>query len=141
MGGMGRQFDGGYTEYTCVPATQVQLIETKLDWATLDAIPEINSHGVVIQSARSRVVAATKAPWFFATATAANPTDVVPLRIRKRSPFCVSRTGKGCCAQLAYTKSFPPRIRIFEKDNDGKLRIACYSFSPTRDSNCRADSC
>jgi hypothetical protein len=45
MGGMGRQFDGGYTEYTCVPATQVQLIETKLDWATLDAIPEINSHG------------------------------------------------------------------------------------------------
>jgi NADPH:quinone reductase-like Zn-dependent oxidoreductase len=41
MGGMGRQFDGGYAEYTCVPATQVQLIETKLDWATLGAIPEM----------------------------------------------------------------------------------------------------
>ncbi len=25
MGGMGRQFDGGYAEYTCVPATQVQV--------------------------------------------------------------------------------------------------------------------
>lgn len=24
MGGMGRQFDGGYAEYTCVPAGQVQ---------------------------------------------------------------------------------------------------------------------
>src|SRR5216683_4137253 len=23
MGGMGRQFDGGYAEYTCVPASQV----------------------------------------------------------------------------------------------------------------------
>jgi NADPH:quinone reductase-like Zn-dependent oxidoreductase len=23
IGGMGRQFDGGYAEYTCVPATQV----------------------------------------------------------------------------------------------------------------------
>ena len=25
MGGMGRQFDGGYAEYTCVPVTQVQV--------------------------------------------------------------------------------------------------------------------
>jgi NADPH:quinone reductase-like Zn-dependent oxidoreductase len=41
MGGMGRQFDGGYAEYTCVPATQVQLIETRLDWAVLGAIPEM----------------------------------------------------------------------------------------------------
>jgi NADPH:quinone reductase-like Zn-dependent oxidoreductase len=41
MGGMGRQFDGGYAEYTCVPATQVQVIETKIDWVTLGAIPEI----------------------------------------------------------------------------------------------------
>lgn len=26
MGGMGRQFDGSYAEYTCVPAVQVQAI-------------------------------------------------------------------------------------------------------------------
>src|SRR5216684_6416088 len=30
MGGMGREFDGGYAEYTCVPATQVQVIKTDL---------------------------------------------------------------------------------------------------------------
>jgi NADPH:quinone reductase-like Zn-dependent oxidoreductase len=41
MGGMGRQFDGGYAEFTCVPATQVQVIESKLDWPTLGAIPEM----------------------------------------------------------------------------------------------------
>ncbi len=41
MGGMGRQFDGGYAEYTCVPATQVQVVKTELDWRTLGAIPEM----------------------------------------------------------------------------------------------------
>jgi len=41
MGGLGRQFDGGYAEYTCVPARQVQLIKTELPWETLGAIPEM----------------------------------------------------------------------------------------------------
>ena len=41
MGGMGRQFDGGYAEYTCVPATQVQAITTELPWDTLGALPEM----------------------------------------------------------------------------------------------------
>jgi NADPH:quinone reductase-like Zn-dependent oxidoreductase len=41
MGGMGRQFDGGYAEYTCVPAAQVQTVKTKLDWEKLGAIPEM----------------------------------------------------------------------------------------------------
>jgi NADPH:quinone reductase-like Zn-dependent oxidoreductase len=41
MGGMGRQFDGGYAEYTCVPARQVQVIKTGLPWETLGAIPEM----------------------------------------------------------------------------------------------------
>jgi NADPH:quinone reductase-like Zn-dependent oxidoreductase len=41
MGGLGRQFDGGYAEYTCVPAGQVQLIRTSLNWTTLGAMPEM----------------------------------------------------------------------------------------------------
>jgi NADPH:quinone reductase-like Zn-dependent oxidoreductase len=41
MGGMGRNFDGGYAEYTCVPVTQVQVIKTSLPWETLGAIPEM----------------------------------------------------------------------------------------------------
>ena len=41
MGGMGRQFDGGYAEYTCVPAVQVQAISTTLEWQTLGALPEM----------------------------------------------------------------------------------------------------
>jgi NADPH:quinone reductase-like Zn-dependent oxidoreductase len=41
MGGMGRDFNGGYAEYTCVPAAQVQTIQTKLPWETLGAMPEM----------------------------------------------------------------------------------------------------
>ncbi len=41
MGGMGRQFDGGYAEFTCVPAGQVHRLETSLDWQTLGALPEM----------------------------------------------------------------------------------------------------
>jgi NADPH:quinone reductase-like Zn-dependent oxidoreductase len=41
MGGMGRAFDGSYAEYTCVPVGQVQTVNTKLNWETLGALPEM----------------------------------------------------------------------------------------------------
>ncbi|MCT7364387.1 NADPH:quinone reductase [Mycolicibacterium llatzerense] len=41
MGGMGRTYDGGYAEYTCVPVSQVIPFTSTLDWATLGAIPEM----------------------------------------------------------------------------------------------------
>ncbi|MDI3337592.1 zinc-binding alcohol dehydrogenase family protein [Defluviimonas aestuarii] len=41
MGGMGRAFDGGYAEYTMVPASQVQKIDVDLGWDVLGAAPEM----------------------------------------------------------------------------------------------------
>ena len=41
MGGMGRQFDGSYAEYTCVPVTQVQTLKAGLSWDVLGALPEM----------------------------------------------------------------------------------------------------
>jgi NADPH:quinone reductase-like Zn-dependent oxidoreductase len=41
MGGMGRDYDGGYAEYTMVPASQVQAFRTALPWETLGALPEM----------------------------------------------------------------------------------------------------
>jgi NADPH:quinone reductase-like Zn-dependent oxidoreductase len=38
---MGRVFDGGYADYTCVPAAQVIPFRSDLDWATLGAVPEM----------------------------------------------------------------------------------------------------
>ena len=54
MGGMGRSFDGGYAEYTCVPAMRVQVIKTGLPWETLGAIPEMlqTAWGSVFKSLR-----------------------------------------------------------------------------------------
>jgi NADPH:quinone reductase-like Zn-dependent oxidoreductase len=47
MGGMGRTFDGGYAEYTCVPVRQTVPSTSEIDWATLGAVPEMlqTSHG------------------------------------------------------------------------------------------------
>lgn len=41
VGGMGRTFDGGYAEYTVVPAAQVVPFSSSLDWATIGAVPEM----------------------------------------------------------------------------------------------------
>jgi NADPH:quinone reductase-like Zn-dependent oxidoreductase len=54
MGGMGRDFDGGYAEFTCVPASQVQVLKTSLPWETLGATPEMlqTSWGSLFRSLR-----------------------------------------------------------------------------------------
>lgn len=41
MGGMGRTFDGGYAEYTCVPLGQIVPFKSELDWSVLGAVPEM----------------------------------------------------------------------------------------------------
>jgi NADPH:quinone reductase-like Zn-dependent oxidoreductase len=40
MGGMGRDYDGGYEEFALLPAAQVIPVRTTLAWAQLGAIPE-----------------------------------------------------------------------------------------------------
>lgn len=47
MGGMGREFDGGYAEYTSVPIAQVIPINTELPWEVVGALPEMlqTAHG------------------------------------------------------------------------------------------------
>ncbi len=58
MGGMGRDFDGGYAEFTCVPSAQVQDIttttKTKLAWEVVGAMPEMlqTAYGSLMKSLR-----------------------------------------------------------------------------------------
>lgn len=54
MGGIGRAFDGGYAEYTCVPADQVQEVKTKLPWEVFGAMPEMlqTAYGSLFRSLR-----------------------------------------------------------------------------------------
>ena len=52
MGGLGRDFDGSYAEYTLIPKDQVYPIDTAFDWVTLASIPETfyTVYGSLIQS-------------------------------------------------------------------------------------------
>jgi NADPH:quinone reductase-like Zn-dependent oxidoreductase len=52
MGGLGRAYDGGYAEYTLVPASQVIPLQTDLPWETLAAIPEtfLTAWGSVVEA-------------------------------------------------------------------------------------------
>lgn len=40
MGGMGREFDGGYAQYVLLPNEQIYPVRTDLSWANLAAVPE-----------------------------------------------------------------------------------------------------
>ena len=69
MGGMGREFDGSYAEYTSVPAANVFPLETELPWDVVGALPEM-----------------TRRPAAFAMASVVSPIDDVPPRMRSVSP-------------------------------------------------------
>lgn len=47
MGGMGREFDGSYAEFTAVPLSNVFALDTDLPWNLLGALPEMlqTTHG------------------------------------------------------------------------------------------------
>ncbi len=47
MGGMGRTFDAGFAEFTCVPVGQVVPFRSDLPWELLGAVPEMlqTAHG------------------------------------------------------------------------------------------------
>jgi NADPH:quinone reductase-like Zn-dependent oxidoreductase len=53
MGGMGRDFNGGYAQYTCVPASQVQVIKPKISWEQLGALPEMMQTAWQVSISRS----------------------------------------------------------------------------------------
>jgi len=52
MGGMGREFDGSYAEYTLVPNSCVFPLETGLAWESLAAYPEMlqTTHGSLFEA-------------------------------------------------------------------------------------------
>jgi NADPH:quinone reductase-like Zn-dependent oxidoreductase len=52
MGGMGREFDGGYEEKASIPADSVMPIETSLPWEQFGALPETfgTAWGIVVQT-------------------------------------------------------------------------------------------
>jgi len=56
MGGMGRDFDGGYAEYALLPATHIMPVDTTLPWAQFAAIPEayLTAWGCLVEAMEAR---------------------------------------------------------------------------------------
>ena len=54
MGGLGRDFDGGYAEYCVVPVKNVQFIKEDLPWEVIGAMPEMlqTAWGALFKSLR-----------------------------------------------------------------------------------------
>lgn len=54
MGGLGRDFNGGYAEYTCVKASNTQALDTNLDWTVVGAAPEMlqTAYGCLFKALR-----------------------------------------------------------------------------------------
>ena len=63
MGGMGRDFDGSYAQFTSVPAASVFPVETDLEWHVCGALPEMFqttwgslSDGLAVDSGRTLLI-------------------------------------------------------------------------------------
>jgi NADPH:quinone reductase-like Zn-dependent oxidoreductase len=56
MGNMGRTYDGGYAEYTCVPASNVIAFQSELAWEVLGAVPEMlqTAYGSLVSALDAR---------------------------------------------------------------------------------------
>lgn len=78
MGGMGRTFDGGYAEYTLVPANQVIPFHSDLPWEVIGQVPETLqtaygslTTGLDLQAGQTLLIRGGTSALGFATATLA----------------------------------------------------------------------
>jgi NADPH:quinone reductase-like Zn-dependent oxidoreductase len=102
MGGMGRDYDGGYTDFSCVPASQVQVIKPKISLKQLGVLSEmmqtawvsliqsLQQDTMLIRGGTTSVVATTTLAKVFA------------LLLR---PLLVNQKGRQCCLPMAPAKS------------------------------------
>lgn len=102
MGGMGRTFDGGYAEYTCVPASQVITFQSDLDWATLGAVPEMlqTSYGALTvgldaQPGQSILIRGGTSSIGMATTILAKQLDMTVLSTTRNPAKAAALTGLG----------------------------------------------
>jgi NADPH:quinone reductase-like Zn-dependent oxidoreductase len=118
MGGMGRTFDGGYAEYTCVPAAQVIPFHSTLDWATLGAVPEMLQTaygsltiGLDMQPGQSLLIRGGTSSVGMAAAVLAKDHGLTVLATTRRSERAAALTALGVDHVLIDDGAIAPEVR------------------------------
>jgi NADPH:quinone reductase len=131
MGGMGRVFDGGYAEYTCVPAGQVIPFRSDLDWAVLGAVPEMLQTaygsltvGLDAQPGQSILVRGGTSSVGMATAVLARQRGMTVLATTRNSAKSAALTGVGADHVLIDDGNVARQVRQFFPDGaDAALEL------------------
>ena len=129
MGRMGRTFDGGYAEYTCVPAAQVIPFHSELDWATLGAVPEMLQTaygsltiGLDAQPGQTLLIRGGTSSIGMATAVLAKDRGLTVLSTTRRAERAEALTGDRC----------RPRDRRRRRRRRRRARRSCPKASTSR---------
>ena len=131
MGGMGRVFDGGYAEYTCVPAGQVIPFRSDLDWAVLGAVPEMLQTaygsltvGLDAQPGQSILVRGGTSSVGMATAVLARQRGMTVLATTRNPAKSAALTGVGADHVLIDDGNVARQVRqIFPDGADAGLEL------------------
>jgi NADPH:quinone reductase len=131
MGGMGRVFDGGYAEYTCVPAGQVIPFRSDLDWSVLGAVPEMlqTAHGSLevgldARKGQSILVRGGTSSVGMATAVLAKQRGMTVLSTTRSPAKSAALTGVGADHVLIDDGNVARQVRqIFPDGADAALEL------------------
>jgi NADPH:quinone reductase len=131
MGGMGRVFDGGYAEYTCVPVGQVIPFRSDLEWAVLGAVPEMlqTAHGSLTvgldgQPGQSILVRGGTSSVGMATAVLAKQRGMTVLATTRSPAKSAALTGVGADHVLIDDGHVARQVREFFPDGaDAALEL------------------
>lgn len=122
MGGLGRDFDGSYAEYTVVPREIVFPLDTKLPWTNLAALPEMlqtvhgSLHvGLEVERAKNLLVRGATSSIGFAT-----------MAMARRSGLEVTATTRSAGKEQALKDAGATHVLV----DDGRICDAARQLKP-----------
>ena len=131
MGGMGRVFDGGYAQYTVVPASQVIPIRTDLPWEVVGALPEMLQTaygsltvGLDLQRGQSLLIRGGTSSVGLAAAALAREMGATVLATTRRRERLASLAERGIDHPILDGGEIAPQVRtLFPQGVDATLEL------------------